>query len=68
VEKYRYHYQDSEGNLVKRWDNAKHHPEIKTFPDHLHIGNKVIESRKPKIEDVLLEIVKNIESRKRQNK
>lgn len=57
VEKYRYHYQDSKGKLVKRWDNAKHHPEIKTFPDHVHIGNKARESKKPEIEDVLLGIV-----------
>ena len=61
VEKYRYHYQNSEGKLIMRWDNAKHHPEIKTFPSHLHVGNKVEESRKPEIEDVLLEVINKIE-------
>ena len=36
--KYRHHWQDREGRLRKRWDNAPHHPEIDTFPDHLHDG------------------------------
>lgn len=37
--KYRFHWQDREGKLIKRWDNARHHPEIDTFPHHLHIGS-----------------------------
>ncbi|MCK4761483.1 MAG: hypothetical protein KAW12_04725 [Candidatus Aminicenantes bacterium] len=37
--KYRYHWQDKEGRLLKRWDNANHHPEIDTFPHHLHDGS-----------------------------
>jgi hypothetical protein len=36
--KYRYQWQDGNGNLRKRWDNAPHHPEIDTFPNHLHDG------------------------------
>lgn len=36
--KYRHHWQDRSGRLRKRWDNAPHHPEIPTFPDHLHDG------------------------------
>ena len=35
---YRFHWQDKEGILIKRWDNAKHHPELETFPDHVHSG------------------------------
>lgn len=38
VTKYRFHWQDEKGTLIKRWDNAAHHPEIDTFPDHLHEG------------------------------
>lgn len=34
--KYRYHLQTSEGQLVSRWDNATHHHDIATFPDHQH--------------------------------
>jgi len=35
--KYRYHWQTGSGKLIKRWDNAPHHPEIDTFPDHLQL-------------------------------
>ena len=38
VTKYRHHWQDSNGRLIKRWDNAPHYPEIETFPHHLHYG------------------------------
>jgi hypothetical protein len=38
--KYRFHWQDKEGKLTKRWDNARHHPEISTFPHHLHAGSE----------------------------
>ena len=38
VTKYRFHWQDKEGKLIKRWDNAPHHPEIDTFPHQLHEG------------------------------
>ena len=36
--KYSHHWQDVNGQLIKRWDNAPHHPEIDTFPYHLHEG------------------------------
>ena len=36
--KYRVHWQNKSGKLIKRWDNAPHHPEINSFPDHLHDG------------------------------
>ena len=38
--KYRFHWQNKEGQIIKRWDNARHHPEIKTFPHHLHDGSE----------------------------
>jgi hypothetical protein len=38
VTMYRHHWQDRNGSLVRRWDNAPHHPEIETFPHHLHDG------------------------------
>jgi hypothetical protein len=38
VTKYRHHWQDGNGVLIKRWDNAPHHPAIETFPHHLHQG------------------------------
>lgn len=36
VTKYRHHWQDGNGVLIKRWDNAPHHRAIETFPHHLH--------------------------------
>ena len=34
--KYRYHFQTGQDQFIARWDNAPHHPEIATHPDHLH--------------------------------
>ncbi len=36
VEKYSFHWQNAEGKLFRRWDNAPHLPEISSFPHHLH--------------------------------
>jgi hypothetical protein len=38
ITKYRHHWQDTNGHLIKRWDNAPHHPTVDTFPHHLHDG------------------------------
>ena len=40
--KYSYHWQTERGNLIKRWDNAPHHPEIATSPHHLHTTKEVL--------------------------
>ncbi|MFQ6121430.1 MAG: DUF6516 family protein [Methanosarcinales archaeon] len=57
--KYRYHLQDDHGNLIKRWDNAPHHQEIETFPDHVHEGEKLKPSNINNLEKLLslLEVV-----------
>jgi hypothetical protein len=34
--KYRYHLQTANGQLICRWDNVPHHPNIATFPYHRH--------------------------------
>ncbi len=36
--KYSFHWVDSDGFLLVRWDNAEHWPEISTFPHHKHVG------------------------------
>lgn len=36
--KYSFHWQDAAGQLLKRWDNVAHHPEISTHPCHVHDG------------------------------
>jgi len=35
--KYAYHWQDKDGKLFIRWDNAGHWKNIPTFPHHKHI-------------------------------
>ena len=40
IKRYRHHWQSHDGQLIKRWDNAPHHPEIDTFPHHLHDGSE----------------------------
>jgi len=44
--------------MVQRWDNAPHWPNMKTFPHHLHLGSEknVFDCREVFIEDVLDEI------------
>ena len=54
--RYAFHYQDAEGNLVFRYDNAPHHPRLATFPAHKHVGDTVIEAQAPDLADVLREI------------
>lgn len=40
--KYRFHYMDDQGAIVFRYDNAPHHHDVSTFPDHKHTPNEVI--------------------------
>ena len=40
ISKYRHHWQSHDRQVIKRWDNAPHHPEIDTFPNHLHDGSE----------------------------
>ncbi len=44
--KYSFHWQNASGKLKQRWDNAPHHPQISTFPDHFHKGDErtIVES------------------------
>ncbi len=53
---YRYHYQCADGTLVFRYDNAPHHPEISTYPDHIHIKGRVEAAEPPDLSDVLRQI------------
>jgi hypothetical protein len=59
-ENYRYHYQTADGNLVKRWDDAPHHPDVATSPDHVHVGDEVAPSERPTLEETLAKVAKRI--------
>lgn len=56
-DKYRYHLMDGQNQLVFRYDNAPHHPEIATFPDHKHLPNDLLsESAALNFADVFSEV------------
>jgi len=54
--RYAYHYQRAAGDLVFRYDNVPHYPNIKTFPHHKHVGDTVVPARPPDLSEVLREI------------
>lgn len=56
VKTYSYHYQDLSGQMVFRYDNAPHYPQLKTFPNHKHLKSDTIESDQPDIAQVMNEI------------
>lgn len=63
--KYAYHWTDPSGNLICRWDNAAHWPDIITFPHHKHINGAVDASSETSLADVLGVIVKTLDFEKR---
>ncbi len=52
---YRYHFQDKQNNLIFRYDNTPHFPDLKSFPHHKHLKNKVEDSDEPLILNVIKE-------------
>ena len=52
---YRYHFQDQQNNLIFRYDNTPHFPDLKSFPHHKHVKNKVEELDEPLILYVIKE-------------
>lgn len=52
---YRYHCQDSEAQLVFRYDSTPHFPELPNFPRHKHIPSGVAGVEKPDIAATLEE-------------
>lgn len=55
-QKYSYHWQKSNGELIMRWDNKAHWQDLKTFPHHKHVGLKVFPCHRVSLEEVLAEI------------
>ena len=35
---YSFHWADVHGNLIRRWDNTPHFPNLPGFPHHIHDG------------------------------
>jgi hypothetical protein len=63
--KYRYHYMNADKKLIFRFDNAYHYKNLKTFPNHKHIGEEVFESNEPELYDIMIEIQRSINRRRR---
>lgn len=63
---YSYHYQDRADQLIFRYDNAPHHPEVATFPHHKHLFDEqnrretIVAAAPPHLHDVLREIDQHI--------
>ena len=60
VQRYSYYWLDELDNQIIGWDNAPHHPEIATFPQHKHTGESIFPS-----EERLVDVLKFIASRLR---
>ncbi len=58
--RYSYHWQTQKKQLIRRWDNAPHHPQLETFPSHCHEGSTLTSSTVVSLEEVLKEIQTNI--------
>ena len=59
---YRYHWADASGNLIQRWDNTPHHPDLPGFPHHVHIErpDRVSSGRPMSILAVLDEVAQRL--------
>jgi hypothetical protein len=62
--KYSFHWSDRQGNLICRWDDSPHWPNLPTFPHHKHVGTKVLDSRETTLGEVLRKIAEELKGRK----
>lgn len=58
---YSYHLMDEHGNVIFRYDNAPHHPEIETFPHHKHTPSGIEPTSEPSFANVMQEITTRME-------
>ena len=54
--RYAYHYQNTLGALVFRYDNAPHYQNISTYPHHKHVGSTVEAAQVPDLSEIISEI------------
>ena len=54
--RYAYHYQNESDEVIFRYDNVPHYPNLPTHPHHKHIGSTVEPSQAPDLSEVLREI------------
>lgn len=57
----RYSFHVFQGDqMIIRWDNAPHHPDVDTFPHHKHVGRRIESSEEMNLERVLAQLEKMI--------
>ena len=58
LNKYRYHWQDAAGNLVRRLDTAAHHLHLPHAPHHVHLSDGDIEgiAKPPDVAEIMSQI------------
>ncbi len=52
--KYRFHWQNRKAELIKRWDNAPHHPEFESFPLEGDDSRVIVDRAEPFLRDCYL--------------
>ena len=61
---YRFQWMDADKKMLSRWDSAPHHKELKNFPFHRHVKNRVFSSKEVNtllvMDEIKSEILKNI--------
>ncbi len=60
VETYTFHWQTTDGKLRKRWDNVPHYKDLDTFPNHLHLPEKIVASPSMTLKKILADIEKTL--------
>lgn len=55
-----YHWQTVTGTLVRRWDNVAHHPELPSYPHHVHRSDGSAATSSP---TTLRQVLHEIETR-----
>lgn len=58
---YRYHFQDGQNNLIFRYDNTPHFPNLSSFPHHKHLVDRVIACGQPNIAMVIQDAIAFLE-------
>lgn len=64
VKTYRYHWQDANDDVIRRWDNAAHHQRLPHAPHHVHLHDGSVEGVADPPDAI--EVLDRIEARFRQ--
>lgn len=63
LRKYAYYQVMPTGEVLRGWDNAPHHPEVRTYPHHLHCADDVRLSEARTLPEVLDMLAQEIAGR-----